>query len=195
MMLNDAMKVVAITGGIGSGKSVVSRLLRIAGYPVYDCDSRAKRLMAESAEIKNRLCDAFGDAVVADGVIQKSVLANVVFGNAEKLNKLNSIVHPVVFDDIRQWTESQTTDCVFVETAILRESGVDALVDEVWIVDAPVDVRIKRVIARNGLSEGEVRQRIESQASELQFVCPTKTICNYGDHPIMVQVMKLLNNN
>ncbi len=189
------MKVVAITGGIGSGKSVVSRLLCIAGYPVYDCDSRAKRLMAESVEIKNRLCDAFGDAVVADGVIQKSVLANAVFGNAEKLNKLNAIVHPVVFDDIRQWTESQTTDCVFVETAILRESGVDALVDEVWIVDAPVDVRIKRVIARNGLSEGEVRQRIESQASELQFACPTKTICNYGDHPIMVQVMKLLNNN
>lgn len=188
------MKVVAITGGIGSGKSVVSQLLRIAGYPVYDCDSQAKRQMAESTEIKSRLCDAFGDDVVVDGVIQKSVLANAVFGNAENLKKLNSIVHPAVFDDIRKWAKSQNGDCAFLETAILKESGVDALVDEVWIVDAPVDVRIQRVIARNGLSEGEVRRRIESQASELQFACTTKSIYNYGDHSLMDQVMKLLNN-
>ncbi len=189
------MKVVAITGGIGSGKSVVSRLLRIAGYPVYDCDSQAKRLMAESADIKRQLRDAFGDVVVVDGVIQKAVLANAVFGNAENLKKLNAIVHPAVFDDISRWAKFQTTECVFVETAILKESRVDALVNEVWIVDAPVDVRIKRVIARNGLSEDEVRRRIESQASELQFACPTKNIYNYGDHSVMAQVMKLLNNN
>lgn len=188
------MKVVAITGGIGSGKSVVSQLLRIACYPVYDCDSQAKRLMAESAEIKSRLCDAFGDAVIADGVVQKKILANAVFGNAENLKKLNSIVHPAVIDDIRRWAKSQTGDCAFVETAILKESGVDALIDEVWIVDAPVDVRINRVIARNGLSEEEIRRRIESQASELQFSCTTKSIYNYGDHSLMAQVMKLLNN-
>ena len=83
------MKTVAITGGIGSGKSVVSRLLRVEGYPVYDCDSQAKRIMDNDAEIQRQLQKAFGEDVVVDGVIHRQKLASLVFGNSENLRKLN----------------------------------------------------------------------------------------------------------
>lgn len=131
------MKTVAITGGIGSGKSVVSRLLRVEGYPVYDCDSQAKRIMDNDAEIQRQLQNAFGEDVVVDGVIHRQKLASVVFGNSENLRKLNAIVHPAVIADIKKWSVAEQKDLVFVETAILRESGMETLVDEVWVVDAP----------------------------------------------------------
>ena len=127
------MKTVAITGGIGSGKSVVSRLLRVEGYPVYDCDSQAKRIMDNDAEIQRQLQNAFGEDVVVDGVIHRQKLASLVFGNSENLRKLNAIVHPAVIADIKKWSVAEQKDLVFVETAILRESGMETLVDELWV--------------------------------------------------------------
>ena len=139
------MKLIAITGGIGSGKSVVSTILRKLGYAVYDCDSRAKLLMATSADIKQELSEAFGaDVISTDGTICAPRLAAKVFGDNEALMRLNGIVHPRVKQDILRWAEgiaSSNGDCcecrVFVETAILHESGLDAIVDEEWQVTAP----------------------------------------------------------
>ena len=164
------MKTVAITGGIGSGKSVVSRLLRVEGYPVYDCDSQAKRIMDNDAEIQRQLQNAFG----------------------ENLRKLNAIVHPAVIADIKKWSVAEQKDLVFVETAILRESGMETLVDEVWVVDAPKDIRVARVMVRNNMPEEDVRKRIESQNDNPKFSVPTSVVENYGSNSVIVQVQNLL---
>ena len=157
--------VIAIIGGIGSGKSVVSEILRTMDYPVYDCDSNAKLLMNRSDTIKNELIAAFGDDVVSDdGTINRVRLSDKVFGNETNLSRLNAIVHPAVIEDFNKWVERQCSTYVFVETAILYESGMDKCVDEIWEVTAPVDIRIERVMRRNGISEEAVRSRIESQS-------------------------------
>ena len=186
------MKTVAITGGIGSGKSVVSRLLRVEGYPVYDCDSQAKRIMDNDAEIQRQLQNAFGEDVVVDGVIHRQKLASLVFGNSENLRKLNAIVHPAVIADIKKWSVAEQKDLVFVETAILRESGMETLVDEVWVVDAPKDIRVARVMVRNNMPEEDVRKRIDSQNDNPKFSVPTSVVENYGSNSVIVQVQNLL---
>ncbi len=163
------MKVIALIGGIGSGKSIVSAILLIMGYDVYDCDSRAKKLMDSSTDIKRKLVDAFGnDSVDEKGVISRKYISSIVFNNPKALSTLNGIVHPVVREDLSEWINARKEaghHCVFVETAILKESNIKDIVDEEWNVYAPVDLRVRRVMKRNNLSESDVLARIKSQSS------------------------------
>ena len=163
------MKVIALTGGIGSGKSVVSAILLIMGHAVYDCDRHAKKIMDFSDAIKQRLVVAFGpDSVNGKGEINRKYIGGVVFNNPEALLTLNGIVHPEVRKDLQEWIGIKTKEgysCVFVETAILKESNLKDMVNAEWNVYAPVNLRIQRVMKRNNLSEAEVRARIESQSS------------------------------
>ena len=163
------MKVIALTGGIGSGKSMVSSILRIMGYVVYDCDSQAKKVMDSSEKIKRGLLDAFGyDCVDKDGLINRKYLGKVVFDNPKALSTLNGIVHPEVRKDLQEWTrikKEEGNSYVFVETAILKESNLKDMIDLEWNVYAPIGLRIQRVMKRNNLSEVDVRARIRSQSS------------------------------
>lgn len=159
-------EIVAITGGIGAGKSVVSRVLRALGYPVYDCDSRAKALMDCDAAIKARLAGEIAREVICDDAIDRAALARIVFADSVKLAKLNAIVHEAVRLDIAAWVSRQSSPRVFVETAILYQSGLNRMVDAEWRVTAPEQLRIERVMARNGLSAETVRARIDSQRFE-----------------------------
>lgn len=186
-------RLVAITGGIGSGKSVVSRILEIQGYPVYDCDSGAKLLMVKK-DCLDDIAAAFGEEAVKDGRINSPYIASIVFNDVRKLKELNAIVHPRVAADLKSWAQSQSSEVVFVETAILKESGLDRVVDAIWIVDAPVDVRIERVMKRNGLSEKEVVSRIEKQAKELCFDVPSYVIVNDNKSSLIGQVDQMLRN-
>lgn len=155
----------AITGGIGSGKSIVSRVLTAMGYPVYDCDSRARSLMDMSAEIKHAIALNIGAGVILpDDSIDRRLLAEIVFRNKQMLLTLNSIVHQAVRDDLARWVSDRPSALVFVETAILYESGLDRVIDSEWNVTAPTDIRVDRVIARNGLSREHVLARIEAQS-------------------------------
>ena len=131
------MRRIGITGGIGSGKSVVSRLLRIMGYSVYDTDSEAKRLMESSLEVVQKLSECFGRDIYHNGRLNRGLLSSRVFGKSDKIVLLNSIVHPVVRFDFYRWSESLNEEICFVESAILYESRFDELVDEVWTVTAP----------------------------------------------------------
>ena len=117
-MNTDMKKRIAIIGGIGSGKSVVSQILRVMGFPVYDCDAEAKRLMDNSQKIKSRIVDAFGEESLLNGQLNRPYLATMVFGHPENLKKLNGIVHPEVHADFEQWVSECNADAVFVETAI-----------------------------------------------------------------------------
>ncbi|MCM1292121.1 MAG: dephospho-CoA kinase [Bacteroides sp.] len=185
--------IIAVCGGIGAGKSVVCEMLRVMGFEVYDCDSRARDLMDCSDEIKRRISEEISaEAILADGSIDRAVLGEVVFADKQLLNRLNSLVHGAVRDDIRSWAVGKHV--CFVETAILYESGLDAMVDYVWEVIAPVDVRVRRVMSRNGLSEQQVMARIRSQ--ELNEVArrmdTVVEIVNDGLRPVLPQVERLL---
>lgn len=185
-------RITAITGGIGSGKSVVSNVLRTMGYKVYDCDTRARAIMEGDKALKQRLANAFGNEIIGDdGIIDRPALATIVFNNPQKLETLNSLVHGAVKDDITAWCARHADQQrLFVETAILYQSGLDKMVDDIWQVTAPEEVRIARVIARNNLSATQVRARIEAQRYPTPDQHPPiATIINDGTTPLLPQVM------
>ncbi len=190
-----AKRLTAITGGIGSGKSVVANVLRNMGHQVYDCDLEAKRLMHYSPIIRQQLTARFGDDIYnSDGRINKPLLSSIIFNNPDALLAVNSIVHPVVKDDLIKWYQSNPTSHNFVETAILIEAGMQRMVDEVWHVTAPVETRITRVISRNATTRDKVLERINSQSTSLNEVSvPVKTIINDGNTAILPQIIALIN--
>ena len=157
-----------ITGGIGSGKSGVSRLLRVMGIPVYDTDAEARRLMQSSPAIRSALVALVGPEVYsADGTLQRQRLAEYMFGNPDRVTAVNAIVPPVVRADFRQWALSfEETDVVAVESAILIEAGMEADVDAVAVVIAPEEERVARAVARDGATPQQIKARMANQLSD-----------------------------
>ncbi|MBE6318134.1 MAG: dephospho-CoA kinase [Bacteroidales bacterium] len=189
---------VAITGGIGSGKSVVSKILKTFGFAVYDCDSKAKLLMDNSDEIKESIATQISfNAITNNGDINRAVLSELVFNSKELLCKLNAIVHTAVLADILKWKQTQMLfgKTIFVETAILYQSGIDKIVDGVWNITAPDNIRIKRVMLRNDITEEQVRARIKAQQHEhISQRLNTINIINDDATPLMPQISLLLQN-
>lgn len=183
--------IVAIAGGIGSGKSVVSSVLRLLNYPVYDCDSNAKRLMRESSDLRSKLVERFGAGLYDNGNLNTRYLSSVAFSDDKALSDLNTVVHPVVKADMLCWAE-RCGGLVFVESAIPYSSGVSQLVDKLWRVTAPGEIRVKRVMARNGLSREQVEQRIAVQADEETPRDGEVTIFNDGISPLIPQIIENL---
>ena len=161
---NRKMKRVAITGGIGSGKSTVCRALsEISGAPIYDSDRRAKEIMATHPEVRQDLVEFFGEEVFEGGVLNRPLIASQVFGNEEKLQRLNAIVHPRVVADFELWAESQRGEYVILESALLFTSPLVGHYDLAVVVDAPIELRIARCVTRDGATAEQIRRRIESQ--------------------------------
>ena len=157
---------IGVTGGIGSGKSTVCELLRDRGVAVYDSDSRAKQLMAESEALREQLIAAFGaECYNAEG-LNRAFLASKVFGNEEALQQLNSIVHPAVRADFQAWAELQSSPYVVLESAILFEAGFETEVDATLAVMAPMPMRLERTMARDGVDKESVMRRMEHQLSD-----------------------------
>lgn len=190
-------RLIAVAGGIGSGKSVVCGILRAMGYPVYDCDSRAKAIMDSDSTIKERIaCEICAEAICPDGSIDRKRLAQIVFADPAKLSTLNSAVHSAVIIDMKVWAESQQSSLAFVETAILYQSGIDRMVDAVWEVTAPESVRIERVMRRSGLSAEEAAARIEAQRFKPQNRHPKEYLIeNGGEFSLLAQINALLQRN
>ena len=160
------MKKIAICGGIGSGKSTVCQMFAERGAAIYDSDSRAKALMSESAELRAALIAEFGEACYADGALNRPYLAEKVFGSEEQLARLNSIVHPAVKADFLAWAEEQDGDFCILETAILFESGFDAVVDASVAVLAPMPLRVERAMKRDNATKEQIEARIKAQMSD-----------------------------
>lgn len=191
-------KIISITGGIGAGKSVVSAILATMGYHVYDCDSQAKRLMNSSPIIKKELVSRFGTNIFnTDGLLNKELLSSIIFGNADALACVNSIVHPAVRDDIAQWVQEHhhTADPLFVETALLKEGGIHTMVQEVWHIVAPLETRVTRVMRRNTTSRDKVMERIASQQPlKVPQALKLVEIINDDITPLLPQIFKALNH-
>ena len=148
----------AITGGIGSGKSYVCQRLAARGIAVYDCDSAAKRLIRESALIREQLTRLIGDgAYLTGGRLNKAAVAEFLLASEANAKAVDAIVHPAVEQDFRQ------SGAQWMECAILFESGFDRLVDKVIAVTAPEDVRIRRVTSRDGITEAKAKEWMDRQ--------------------------------
>lgn len=160
---------VGITGGIGSGKSFVAEIVRKTGYPVYIADNEAKRLMVEDTELTEAIKKQFGEsAYLENGALNRAHLASIVFEDKEQLSKLNQLVHPAVYKDFQKWAEHQIKPIVFKEAALLIETGSHRQLDFLIVVTAPEQVRIKRVMDRDGVTENDVRSRMKNQLPQAE---------------------------
>lgn len=183
-------RLIAIVGGIGSGKSVVSHILRVLGYPVYDCDSRARTLMDNDTEIHQALLRHIHPEAVVNGKIDRSLISQIVFSDTEALLRLNTIVHGAVHTDLARW-RSENRGTIFVETAIPVSSGLDKLVDQIWQVAAPEDLRIRRVQKRSNLTAHQIEARIQAQKAE-EITSPHVILTNDGRHLLLPQILQNL---
>ena len=159
---------IAITGGIGSGKSYVSNLLEERGIPIYNADNESKRLTVSDEEIRKGLVALVGEQVYFDdGTLNKSLLAAYLFASSEHATQVNAIIHPRVKADFRRWLEEHTyCEIVGLESAILYESGFDDVVDAVVAVYAPESLRLERAMKRDGATEAQIRARMSAQMNE-----------------------------
>ena len=184
----------AIVGGIGSGKSVVSQLMSLFGVPVYDCDAYAKQLMDTDLALRAALIEATGPEVyTAEGHLNRKFLASYMFGYPERVARVNSIVHPVVKAHFASWAQHVASPIVAVETAILFESGMDAEVDAILVVHAPEALRLQRAMSRDGVGEDAVRKRMASQMNADELLShATYIVYNDDSMPLIPQVDSLL---
>lgn len=187
---------IGITGGIGSGKSVVSHLLRLMEIPVYEADAEAKRLMLSDSDIRWDLIHLLGTHVYLPEGLNKPLLASYVFGDSHHAEQVNAIVHPRVRDDFRKWTERRAVlKIIGIESAILFEAGFRDEVDVVVMVYAPLDVRIARVVQRDASSRMSVEKRICAQMDdEEKRRMADFVITNDDKTPLLPQVLGLISS-
>ena len=184
----------AITGSIGSGKSVVSRMMNVLGVPVYDCDVNAKRLMTDDEFIASELKRMFGDECYEDdGTLNRQYIASRIFTDKENIKRVNSLVHPVVKRDFEEWAARQESSVVAVETAILYESGMIEAVDKVLVVWADRETAISRTMQRSGMNRIQVENRMNNQMSVDDLLLMSDySLYNDGDEPLMPRVMSIV---
>jgi len=183
---------IGITGGIGSGKSTVSKIFEVLGIPVYYADDASKRLMNEDEELKEKLRSTFGDETYVDGQLDRAYVAAIVFNDPGKLVLLNSIMHPATIKDAEKWMLRQTTPYAIKEAALIFESGSQEYLDKVIGVYAPVAVRIHRVMQRDNVTREEVLSRMNKQIDEdMKMRLCDYVITNNEQELLIPQVIEL----
>ena len=181
-----------VTGGIGSGKTSVCKVFNILGIPVFSADQEAKGIMENDIEIIHRINSIAGKDLYKDGNLDRTELATLIFNNQNLLEKVNSLVHPVVFDHFKRWEMEQTAPYVIMEAAILFESGAAKLVDKIAVVVAPVEERVNRVIHRNRLSREQVLDRMRNQFDdETRIKMSDYIIHNSENDMIIPEILKI----
>lgn len=184
---------IGITGGIGSGKSMVAALLEVWGIPVYIADTESKHLTATSPIIREKLIALFGKELYTTDGLDKRRLASHIFGDPERLGQVNAIIHPEVNRHFIAWVERQNTPVCAIESAILFESGFNRVVDTTLMVYAPMEVRIRRVLERDAVSREEIIRRIESQLpDEVKMEKSDYVIFNDDKQALLPQITAFL---
>jgi dephospho-CoA kinase len=169
--MNDRTEtlLVAITGGIGSGKTTFAKLVEADGYPVIFTDDVAKHLLNDNAELKMKIVSAFGDGAYSNGKYNASYVSGIVFNDSNNLQKLNQMVHPLVIEqmiDRIELLQDSDASIIFVESALIFELGLESGFDYVLSVNANESVRIQRIMERSNLTEDEIKKRMASQLSQ-----------------------------
>ena len=183
-----------VTGGIGSGKSVVCDLLRMQGIPVYNADREAKNLNDISPVIREKLINSFGPDLYLENRLDRNKLANLIFNNEENLRTANAIIHPELAKHFEEWADQRKHHpVVAIEAAVLFEAGFQSILDKTIIVLAPLETRIERVIKRDHLTGEQITARANSQMSdEKKIELADFIILNDGQHSLLKQVARIL---
>ncbi|MDR0801676.1 dephospho-CoA kinase [Fluviicola sp.] len=186
-------KTVGITGGIGSGKSVVAKILQVMGYPVYFSDQRAKDLMHEDFSTMEGLKKLFGDEAYISSSLNRGYIAAQIFHDESKRIAMNNLVHPAVRKDFKDWAKMQQSVLVFQESALLFETGNYRSFDAVVLVGASEEVRIQRVKERDGLTDEQVLSRFSAQMPEIEKRKLTNLVIeNDGTAFLVPQILRLI---
>jgi len=157
------MKIVGLTGGIGSGKTTVSKEFQKYSIKVYNSDLRAKFLMNNSIVLKNKLINNFGKEFYINDELNKSYISQIIFNDPTSLKLVNSMVHPEVFNDFNEWSQSLSEKFVLYESALIFETGSYKLNDFNILVTCDHDLRVKRIIKRDGINEEKINSIINNQ--------------------------------
>ena len=184
---------IGITGGIGSGKTYVANFLKKKRFPVYSCDDRARIIMKEDESIKAELIKLIGeDAYLEDGNLNKPVIAKYLYETKEHQEQIGALVHPRVRTDFEMWCNFQDSEVVFMESAILYESGLADAVDKVLYVFASDEVRVRRIIQRDKITRNEAHARIKAQMPEaVKMKLADYCIINNGNNNILKQLQNI----
>jgi dephospho-CoA kinase len=190
------MKLIGLTGGIGSGKSTVAGLFRTLGIPVYESDVQAKSLMNEDNEVREQILHLFGnEAYTDDQHLNRSWLASKAFADPGLLKQLNAIVHPAVYKDLQRWAKEDAqlyAPYLLQESAILFEENLISRLQAVILVVASEEIRINRVMKRDELTEKQIRDRMKFQwPDEKKIPLSDFIIYNDGERPLISQVMDI----
>ena len=171
--------IIAVTGGIGSGKTTISNLLRERNYPVYDTDAAGRKLQDEDAQVRAKIIALFGEKAYTGHTLNRAFVAAQVFGNSALLSALNAIVHPAVVADFKTWKAGfDSQQLLFMECAVLFEAGFENLVDKILVVTAPEEMRIERVMRRDGLTREQILSRMAHQVSEKDKISKADFVIN-----------------
>lgn len=183
---------IGLTGGIGTGKSIVAEVFKLLGIPVYVSDKEAKRLMIESDEIRTRLIDRFGtDVYFENKTLNRKHLSSIIFNNPKALQDINAIVHPVVRNDFQSWSENQQSPYVIQESAILFDTGLYKNFDKIICVTANEEIRIKRVMERDGVDANAVKERMKNQLDENVKIEKSDFVIYNNSDLILPQIMNI----
>ncbi len=183
---------VGLTGGMGSGKTLIAGIFSTFGIPVFDADKETKALYDADESLREALKRLLGNEIYSGHVLQRQVMANKIFADKELLHKVNSLVHPAVKNAFNTWAGQQKAPYVVQEAAILLEAGFADCVDKIITVSAPETVRMKRVAERSGLSENEIKQRMQQQwPDERRNAAADFVIVNDGWQAVLPQILKI----
>jgi dephospho-CoA kinase len=183
---------IGLTGGIGSGKSVVAKVFATLGIPVFNADDEAKRIMQTSPEIKTKLIEQFGLEIYNEHGLDKEKLASIVFNDPFQLQLLNAIVHPVTIQAAKDWAAKQTTPYVIKEAALIFESGTADGLFKVIGVTAPLSLRTHRVMQRDGITKEQVDARMRNQISDtIKMRLCDYVIENNNQEMVIPQVLEI----
>jgi dephospho-CoA kinase len=183
---------IGLTGGIGSGKSTVAGIFEVLGIPVYYADKAAKSLMQHDELLKDEIIRLFGEESYVNGILNRAWLSQQVFGDPEKTKAINALVHPATIRDAKNWMSMQHAPYAIKEAALVFESGSEKELELVIGVSAPENLRVQRVMARDGITEDMVRQRMSKQMSEDEKISRCDFVILNDDHtPLIPQVLTL----
>jgi dephospho-CoA kinase len=183
------MKKVGITGGIGSGKTLVSKVIESMGYPVFNSDYAAKKCLNTDPEVRAALVSICGEEIYSGATLNRALFAKKIFSNDQVLKSVNAIIHPRVRTAFNQFCTSSTSDLIFNEAAILIETGAYKNLDCIILVTAPEQLRLKRVMKRDGVTEEEVKLRMEKQWYDTRKQTFSDfRIINDNSQPVLSQV-------
>jgi dephospho-CoA kinase len=184
---------IGLTGGIGSGKSYVCEIFRRLGVPVYNADERSKYLLNNNRELIEKVSEIFGEQAYENNELNRKYIASIVFNDSEKLQQLNQVSHPAVEQDFNIWcVQYNEKDYVIQEAAVLFESGAYKMMHKNILVAAPIDIRIKRVMARDGISSEQVQQRINNQLPTEKLEALADFVIQNNDKTLILpQILKL----